>query len=101
MDKKKRVRRGESFGRMGVDRSISNSLKSPTKQKQRQNTSATTKGDGDNMASVGTKQLEKQQNTVRFSEQTPLQYICSHYDEGMTPEQRAGRREELWYSVRG
>ena len=99
MDKKKRVRRGESFGRMGVDRSISNSLKCPTKQKQRQNASSIN-GDVDNTASTATKQLEKQQNTVRFAEQTPLQYICSHYDEGMTPEQQAGRREELWYSVR-
>lgn len=93
MDNKKRVRRGDSFGRMGLDRSISNSLKSPNRQKQRckgANTNKNAKADD------GTASQNK--NSVRFNPVTPLTYLCSHYDKGMTPEQQAERRTELWYS---
>lgn len=73
MDCRKRVRRGESFGRMGVDRTISNSLKSPSRQKQKQ-------------------------RSVRFAEQTPFVYLCSNFDKDMTPEEMEQRKKELWYS---
>ena len=89
MDNKKRVRRGESFGRVGVDRTISNSLKSPTRQKQKQLCTGDIDNDNDST-----------KHTVKFTEETPRTYLCSHYDEGMTPEQQEGRRKELWYSVR-
>ena len=72
---RKRVRRGESFGRMGVDRTISNSLKSPSRQKQKQ-------------------------WSVRFAEETPMIYLCSHFDQNMTPSEMDERKKELWYTVR-
>ena len=60
--------------------------------------SATEKTDDSTTLAVN-KQFKQGRNTVRFAEETPFQYLCSHYDEGMTPEQQAARREELWYSV--
>ena len=72
---RKRVRRGESFGRMGVDRTISNSLKSPSRQKQRQ-------------------------VFVHFTEDTPTVHLCSNFEEDMTPAEIEGRKRELWYTVR-
>lgn len=71
---RKRVRRGESFGRVGVDRTISNSLKSPSRQKQKQ-------------------------QSVRFTEATPAVHFCSHYEDDMTPVQVEQRKHELWYTV--
>lgn len=73
---KKRVRRGESFCRMGVDRSISNSLKSPSTQK-----------------------LKTKQKHVTFSEQTPLFWECSNFEPNCSEEEYEERKNELWYSV--
>lgn len=73
--RKKRMRRGESFGRTGVDRTLSDSLKSPSRQKQKQ-----------------------QQRLVRFAEETPSIRLCSHYDPNMSPVQVNQRKKELWYS---
>lgn len=72
---RKRVRRGESFGRMGLDRTISNSLKSPSRQKQ--------------------KQL-----SVSFAEETPMIYLCSNFEPDMSLLEKDQRKKELWYSVR-
>lgn len=72
---RKRVRRGESFGRMGLDRTISNSLKSPSRQKQ--------------------KQL-----SVSFAEETPMIYLCSNFEPDMSLLEKDRRKKELWYSVR-
>lgn len=76
LENKKRVRRGESFCRTGVDRTISNSLKSPSKQKQKM-----------------------QQRKVTFTEQTPLLWECSNFEPNMTAEEYEERKHDLWYSV--
>ncbi|CAB9516555.1 expressed unknown protein [Seminavis robusta] len=90
---RKRVRRGESFGRLGVDRTISNSLKSPSRQKQRC-------VDSDSSASSETNIHEHDGAAlnVRFAEATPMIYLCSHYDKDMTKDEVEQRKKELWYS---
>jgi len=113
MDNKKRVRRGESFGRVGLDRTISSSLKSPTRQKHKRRNQHEQQQQAkkvqqqpqeqreDNSTTDATQQQLQQQKpmVVHFNPETPREFICSHYDEDMTPEQKEERRKELWYQV--
>jgi len=114
MDQRKRVRRGESFGRTGVDRSLSNSLKCPSRQKQRCTTassnpvmSTTTHEQCDSMTTAITNDTTEsiaprssRSRSVRFAEETPLMYLCSNFDKNCSPEDYEKRKKELWYSVR-